>query len=629
MGYRRSALLKRKPAFAAPEITLAPPPLLRAPAPQSNVAAQAQPQTEQAAPEQEIQPIGHDFGQITIYEDQRSAAPATPTPPAAPAAPPSDGDASDTGASVEGGADAAASHQIALPSSGMVAQTALRVNEPGDPFEQEADQLADRVMQMPSIFAPGQAAPEPAMPGMQVQRSADAAGGDAPPAVEAGVARLQGGGAPLPASERAFFEPRMGVDLSQVRIQDNSEAAAMSQALNARAFTVGSTIAFDLGEYRPGTETGRHLLAHELVHTVQQTGGVAAKRADLSIQRTTWQRDDPTIWSTDFGRQYEELYGANIAGNYPTIDHFDTDSGTAVSLKTINLINNYQLDGGSAQLRSTILGYINDLRGFIPRSLGDVEIEHDDVKSLCLQIAIPPQTDCPKPDLYDEAMQWNGRTESSDIALNLYHKNKGRTRGAKKLRLETGEANAEEEATRTPITLKVVIEERADLAWGPSPGQLYEEACEANIGGNFPVIDDFRDGTATSLKTVNIVENYVSQDALRVRIDEYIKTLAEFKGARWNLGNNHSAVDSKLIQKVRGKDHICITENQIEKRVLQIAIPPVSTLLDQENRLFSGKTQLESATDKDKQVLRKKYDYISNLNGKELNGVLIKIEEKQ
>ncbi|GAB4108901.1 MAG: hypothetical protein OHK0022_61170 [Roseiflexaceae bacterium] len=653
MGYRRNALIKRQPAFTAPETTLAPAPLLTALAPHANIIANAQPQTDQATAQQEQQALGHDFSQITIYDEQREAAAATPTPPAAPAAPPGD-DTPESGGEASEPAGPTQAQPIALPDSGMVAQTALRVNAPGDRFEQEADQLAARVMQMPPVFAPGQSAPEPATPSMQVQRSSDAGVGVAPPAVEAGIGRLQSGGAPLPASERAFFEPRMGVDLSQVRIQNTREAAEISQSLQARAFTVGNTIAFDLGEYQPGTEQGRHLLAHELVHTVQQTGGVAAKRNGLSIQRTTWDRGEGTIWVPDFGRQYEERYGANIAGNYPTIDHFDTSSGLAVSLKTINLIDNYQLDGGAAQLEATISDYINTLKDFIPRTYAGISIPPESVKALRLQIAIPPRERCPKPELFDMAMGFNGPVVNRIIALNQRVGRLGSLRSSKKLAIhdkmqtessgstssdamdvDSGEGSTSSalpvsnSMDTAGVTLEVKVEARDDLDWGPGPGNLYEQATGVNIGGTFPTIDDFRDGVATSLKTVNIVENYASVRALKTRIEQYIDDLQEFKGRAWPLGNNHTTTDPSLITMIEGKPHISVPADGIRRRVLQLGIPPVSALLEQRDRLHTGKTPGTAATDSDVELLQEKYNYIKGLHGKQQGQVTIQVEERE
>ena len=60
-------------------------------------------------------------------------------------------------------------------------------------------------------------------------------------------------------------------------------AVQMNQGLNARAFTHGSDIYFNSGQYQPGSSDGKRLLAHELTHVVQQNGGVGVglKRAPI------------------------------------------------------------------------------------------------------------------------------------------------------------------------------------------------------------------------------------------------------------------------------------------------------------------------------------------------------------
>jgi hypothetical protein len=80
-------------------------------------------------------------------------------------------------------------------------------------------------------------------------------------------------GKPLPEETRRPFEQRLGVDLDGVRVHTDGEAAETSRLLNARAFTVGNRIVFGPGEYAPDTTAGRRLVAHELTHVVQQTGG--------------------------------------------------------------------------------------------------------------------------------------------------------------------------------------------------------------------------------------------------------------------------------------------------------------------------------------------------------------------
>jgi len=91
------------------------------------------------------------------------------------------------------------------------------------------------------------------------------------PNVQRSINTLRRGGQPLPQSVRNYFEPRFGADFSTVRIHNNVSAANTSKQLNARAFTFGGNIAFNDGLYQPDTESGKKLLAHELTHVVQQS----------------------------------------------------------------------------------------------------------------------------------------------------------------------------------------------------------------------------------------------------------------------------------------------------------------------------------------------------------------------
>jgi hypothetical protein len=76
----------------------------------------------------------------------------------------------------------------------------------------------------------------------------------------------------LDGETRGYFEPRLGADLSAVRLHTDSEAAHTARALGARAYTFGSDIGFAAGEWNPGSHAGQALLAHELLHVAQQRG---------------------------------------------------------------------------------------------------------------------------------------------------------------------------------------------------------------------------------------------------------------------------------------------------------------------------------------------------------------------
>jgi hypothetical protein len=177
-------------------------------------------------------------------------------------------------------------------------QASLRIGASDDPAEGEADRIADRIMAMPApgvdltsvpIYSrrPQSAASargEPTCGACERDhdvepptiRAAPAPGPSQPltgPAVETAVAGL-GAGSPLPDTVRAFFEPRFGRDLSGIRIHTGNAADSAARALGARAFAIGDDIAFAAGRYDPGTAEGRRLLAHELVHTIQQESGL-------------------------------------------------------------------------------------------------------------------------------------------------------------------------------------------------------------------------------------------------------------------------------------------------------------------------------------------------------------------
>jgi hypothetical protein len=95
---------------------------------------------------------------------------------------------------------------------------------------------------------------------------------------------LRSPGQPLDAETRAFMEPRFGHNFGNVRVHIDEQAATSARGINALAYTVGENIVFGSGKYAPATPSGRHLLAHELTHVLQQqraenleqTGGQSA-----------------------------------------------------------------------------------------------------------------------------------------------------------------------------------------------------------------------------------------------------------------------------------------------------------------------------------------------------------------
>ncbi|MGR4848945.1 eCIS core domain-containing protein [Streptomyces sp. LARHCF252] len=94
---------------------------------------------------------------------------------------------------------------------------------------------------------------------------------------------VSGAGQPLDPGVRRELEERLGHDLSRVRLHTGRDAGQLADLLGADAVAVGQDIFFGEGAYRPGTDEGRRLLAHELLHTVQNPHGLGTLRAGRDL----------------------------------------------------------------------------------------------------------------------------------------------------------------------------------------------------------------------------------------------------------------------------------------------------------------------------------------------------------
>jgi hypothetical protein len=155
-------------------------------------------------------------------------------------------------------------------------QAKLEIGDSTDALEREADAVANRVVQQPGLGGSntiGQISGK--------QHTADRSPAPAP------VAKLLGGdrngGRQLDRELKSELGEKMNADFSSVRVHDDGRAHHLNRSLGARAFTHGRHIYFNSGQFQPSTKAGRHLLVHELTHTLQQGG---ARQSGL-IQRAT------------------------------------------------------------------------------------------------------------------------------------------------------------------------------------------------------------------------------------------------------------------------------------------------------------------------------------------------------
>lgn len=179
-------------------------------------------------------------------------------------------------------------------------QTKLTISEPGDEYEQEAERISTQVMRMPepqlqrACACGGCRDCQSEKSGQQghVQTKQIQSSNTGHVAAPPNIGELaQSRGEPLDLTTRTFMEPRFGANFGTIRIHTDGHAQRFSADLNADAFTIGNDIFFARNKWNPTAASGRHLLAHELAHTVQQSGDastiqrfVPCTQATLSLE---------------------------------------------------------------------------------------------------------------------------------------------------------------------------------------------------------------------------------------------------------------------------------------------------------------------------------------------------------
>jgi hypothetical protein len=212
-------------------------------------------------------------------------------------------------------------NEMKVRSSLPLLQPKLTIGAPGDKYEQEADRVAQQVVQR--LHAPQvrlsplnqtlqrESAPEeeelqmkPVISLIQrqeldadedeaeelqmkplVQRQESGGGDEASTDLESSIQQARGSGQSLDTSIRQPMEQAFGAGFGGVRIHTDAHADGLNRSLQSRAFATKQDIFFKRGEYNPSTKGGQELIAHELTHVVQQGSAQVQRSGDPIIQR--------------------------------------------------------------------------------------------------------------------------------------------------------------------------------------------------------------------------------------------------------------------------------------------------------------------------------------------------------
>jgi len=189
-------------------------------------------------------------------------------------------------------------------------QAKLTMGQPGDPYEQEADQMASQVVQKINVLK--SRSPESAVQRQELQEAEDQlqmkplptiqrrdlkeeeselqmkstiqrqGEGTVSADLESTIQGARGSGQLMSDGIRQPMEQAFGADFSSVKIHTDAQSDQLNRSIQAKAFTTGQDVFFRQGAYDPGSQGGQELLAHELTHVVQQNGS--------AVQRNTIQR---------------------------------------------------------------------------------------------------------------------------------------------------------------------------------------------------------------------------------------------------------------------------------------------------------------------------------------------------
>ena len=246
-------------------------------------------------------------------------------------------------------------------------QPKLSVGQPGDKFEKEADNVADKVVSKKGMDD-GPAIQRQEISSIQrlatpiedenfatndermkrdrelrekpevqtkcshceeeeknaVQKKEGSSPGVASDSLTGRIDSSRGKGSPLPGSTLSEMQSSFGQDFSQVNIHTDAESVEMNRELGAQAFTHGSDIYFNTGKFNPASTTGKHLLAHELTHVVQQGATAGSDHATAESDHAT-AGSDHTKHTDEPDHSHEAVHSSTTTHTQPGVQRQVTD----------------------------------------------------------------------------------------------------------------------------------------------------------------------------------------------------------------------------------------------------------------------------------------------------------------
>ncbi|MDC8004946.1 DUF4157 domain-containing protein [Aureisphaera galaxeae] len=190
-----------------------------------------------------------------------------------------------------------------------IIQPKLAIGQVNDSYEKEADSIANKAISTSTQHNSLVSQISPLNTSATQRKTTSTNGGNSNPKslmassqLESKINTSKGGGSAMDTDTQTEMSQKFGTNFGDVRIHTDQSSIQMNRQLGAKAFTVGNDIYFNQGQYSPNNQQGKHLLAHELTHVVQQRG-------IQQIQRTPDFDGGTAGLHEDLTRQYSQETG--------------------------------------------------------------------------------------------------------------------------------------------------------------------------------------------------------------------------------------------------------------------------------------------------------------------------------
>jgi outer membrane protein OmpA-like peptidoglycan-associated protein len=277
-------------------------------------------------------------------------------------------------------------------------QAKLTISQPGDVYEQEADRVAEQVIQAKAEpWHCGGTCSECSNKNGLIQRQSNQQSESSSRFVPDNFLENLSPGQPLPETARSRMESRLGFDFSKVQLHDDQQASSLANQFGAVAFTFGQHVFMDTRQYVPGTEAGDYVLDHELWHTVQQRTSPPAVRLLTPTQFRARLGSTPeqkaaidVLFSNVTFRALWDYLSACTAAPHRDLGPLALEVTPGLTIGGVERFGGYNLITRTLEINPTKPEHVSNPAELVDTVVHELIHAVDDLQTVCIAAGSPP-----------------------------------------------------------------------------------------------------------------------------------------------------------------------------------------------------------------------------------------------